>query len=749
MKKIRLKYKLIFGPMIMVFLIMVVSLTLVVTVLKKQNRGTSFDQIQKSANIVQEELRARQLKLTEAAQQVSNAKDLGARVKPFAEGFRDNKYLSTMLTMFEDDCKRTLNDLSQIAMASNVSKMAIYTSQKELLAFTVQKNSESYVIGYGLDASTVASFRLNEQRKGEEVKSDQWREPKAFSELPMVVKLGNEIPKTEKTSLEEMENAVWLTVYVPVTATCLNWENKQVEKCQVGCILASQKLDKEIVHKMSLLTGMKINVFTKDGDFVVGDLPEYKKIMTSRSQAEKAGEGQGKREIEQSEIDLKEGSYYQGAFPLYGENGPVGMIAILLSSEAAWSNTWQMIKVLMLVYLVCIILIIPSAIFFSHSLSTPIYRVIRSLTDAARKVSAASSLVSSSSQELAEKTSQQAASLEDTSSSLEEIASMTKGNAEHAQQVDRLSNESSAYLKDANNSMKDLIRNMEETSSASVNVSRVIKSIDEIAFQTNLLALNAAIEAARAGEAGAGFAVVSEEVRSLALRSAESSKNTQELMKKIIQMIEVGAGLVKETDTKYRDAAVKVHKVTDLIEEVSNASAEQTKGIEKINRAVAEMDRATQDNAANAQKSASASEALNAQVEQVNGMIHDLFAVVGSSNGAHNGGFRVSEKAKQMMGRLHQTTANLLHPGGTEGQVAPMLMQKLSNFKKKIEGKRAAQKDPEEAIPLHEKDGESGIPWKTEKNSFSAPSPKRDEGYTESYRNSSPLISGMVKPPRK
>jgi len=448
--------------------------------------------------------------------------------------------------------------------------------------------------------------------------------------------LATEVPKVEKTGLEIMENAVCLTSYMPLTAECINKEKSEMVKCQAGCVLAIQKLDREMTHKMALLTGMKINVFTQEG-LSVGDLPDYKKIEAGSVQRQKADWDQWKQEVALGEIDLKEGSYFQGVLPLYGDKGLAGMIAGFLSGQAAWNNTWQMIRLLIFVYLICIVLIIPLAMFFSHSLSTPIHKVIRSLSDAAQKVYEASFLVSSSSQQLAEKTSQQAASLEETSSSLEEMASMTRRNTDNAQQVEQLSREGSEHLKSANNSMKDLIRSMEDTSSASVNVSKIIKTIDAIAFQTNLLALNAAVEAARAGEAGAGFAVVAEEVRNLALRSAEASKNTQDRVKEITQKIEIGSALVKETDTKYRDAALKTHKVTELVGEISNASAEQNQGIDRLNRAVAEMDKVTQDNAASAEESSSAAVELKNQAEQMERILEDLIAIVGAAEAVVKG----------------------------------------------------------------------------------------------------------------
>ncbi len=263
----------------------------------------------------------------------------------------------------------------------------------------------------------------------------------------------------------------------------------------------------------------------------------------------------------------------------------------------------------------------------------PVKKVAEGLDTTAEQLTSAARQVSSASHNLAEGASEQASSLEQTSASLHKMSSMTKRNADHAEQADSLSKKSIDNLRNANTSMKALIRSMEEASTLSGNVAKIIKTVDEIAFQTNLLALNAAVEAARAGDAGAGFSVVADEVRNLALRSAEASGSTQNLVEDIIGKIQEGSELVRETDDRYREVALSVQKVTELVREISAASREQAEGIEHLNRAVSEIDRVTQQNAASAEETASASEEMNAQSEQMKAVVNQLGAMVGGGAG--------------------------------------------------------------------------------------------------------------------
>ena len=211
-------------------------------------------------------------------------------------------------------------------------------------------------------------------------------------------------------------------------------------------------------------------------------------------------------------------------------------------------------------------------------------------------------IVEESAMQLAEGASEQASAVEETSSSIEEISSMMKKNTENSNEGNRLMAATEQVLADGNASMKALISSLQETSAASDNIGKIIKTIQEIAFQTNLLALNAAVEAARAGEAGSGFAVVAEEVRNLAMRSAEAAQNTEKLIEDIVHKIKNGTDLVQETDEKYREVAVSTHKVAGLISEIAAAIQEQSEGIEQVNRAISEIDKVAQNGAASAEE---------------------------------------------------------------------------------------------------------------------------------------------------
>ncbi len=263
-----------------------------------------------------------------------------------------------------------------------------------------------------------------------------------------------------------------------------------------------------------------------------------------------------------------------------------------------------------------------------RAINRALMQAVRELGVGTELVASAAHQVSGSSQSLAQSSSEQAASLEETSASSEEINSMASKNSENCGMAATMVARSEASFIQANRILEATVGAMTELHAQSGRISKVIKVIDEIAFQTNILALNAAVEAARAGESGMGFAVVAEEVRNLAQRSAQAAKDTAALIEESIAKSNEGKAKVDEVAGAIRAISSDASEVKRLVDEVNLGSQEQTRGIGQISRAVSQMQQATQTTAAGAEESAAAAEELNSQSESMRLLVGRLTAMV-------------------------------------------------------------------------------------------------------------------------
>ena len=243
--------------------------------------------------------------------------------------------------------------------------------------------------------------------------------------------------------------------------------------------------------------------------------------------------------------------------------------------------------------------------------------VVSNVRANSESVATASAEIAQGNQDLSQRTEQQASALEETAASMEQLGSTVKQNADNARQANQLAMCASTVAVQGGDVVGQVVETMKGINDSSRKIADIIGVIDGIAFQTNILALNAAVEAARAGDQGRGFAVVASEVRSLAQRSAAAAKEVKSLISVSVERVEHGSALVNKAGTTMTEVVSSIKRVTDIMGEISAASAEQSTGVAQVGEAVSQMDRATQQNSALVEESAAAAEGLNGQAHQL------------------------------------------------------------------------------------------------------------------------------------
>ncbi len=310
-----------------------------------------------------------------------------------------------------------------------------------------------------------------------------------------------------------------------------------------------------------------------------------------------------------------------------------------IRQRISWSATVVFGLSVIVFFFVC------AGLVMSRRLSGTLKTVSGNLKETSDHVFDAASQISRSGRLLSESAANEAAAMEETSSSMEEMTSMADQNSSSAQSMAKSIQEVQKRVRVADAAMGELKTSIEETIQANQDTSNIIKSIDEIAFQTNLLALNAAVEAARAGELGAGFAVVADEVRNLAIRATEAAKNTTGLIEGSLTKSKAGSEALEKANAAFQEAAALLSHVAQSVQDVAVASDEQSQGFAQVSRAVTDMDRMIQQNAAEAEASASVSMTLEQWAEELDGCVSELLSLTGKTAGSGDGGGIRSEDA--------------------------------------------------------------------------------------------------------
>ena len=263
-------------------------------------------------------------------------------------------------------------------------------------------------------------------------------------------------------------------------------------------------------------------------------------------------------------------------------------------------------------------------------------KTLGNIKESAYQVGAGAQQVAIASQSLAQGSTEQASAIEQVTSSISEVTSRTKQNADEAKEAETLVNQAKEEAIAGTDEMNKMMSAMQDITEASENISKIIKTIDDIAFQTNILALNAAVEAARAGEHGKGFAVVAEEVRNLAAKSAAAASETAEMIEDSIEKTQNGSVIANETSSKLAAIASNVEKIVKIVENIAESSNEQAIALEQIDEAVGQVSSVVQNNSATSEQCAAASEELSNQAQ-------NLKVLLGNYNLKNNSGISDAE----------------------------------------------------------------------------------------------------------
>jgi len=619
--KIQLKNKITFGALLMLITAMMLCIVVVSIIIKKQNRQASYEILKKSFRLMIDEISEKEKEFVSACRQIAAANDMGTNVRHIAENKLQFSFL-IMRIAYETVAGAVYN----IANNINVWKIAVYDAEGDIVAFYISEKNESQ-LGYKHLVPQV-TYEIATLKDNEELTESSWKSIDTFTDIAS--EFGEALPNQEIIRFEVTENHLCLVSYIPVMAEEYSRESGTMIPKQFGVLKASMRFDDSFVKKISELTGTDINIFTKE--LIAGSLKEYTSFDISIFKNLSSQWNLRDQNIFFDEISINNNLYFQGILPIYSDKTCISAIALFYSKEIARANTLQIIRLLSIVSAGCLLLFIPVTFIFANTLSKHIEAIALKLAVSSEKVASASAEILSASRSLENNSMKQASCTEQSASQLSEISSAMKHNAENAEKADMLRKKSRSALQSAGIVMEKTGVAMSHIHSSGEDISKIVRTIEDIAFQTNLLALNASVEAARAGKAGAGFSVVADEVRNLAMRSAKAAKETQSLIKKTVSNIRTGSDLMEKNRNEFQIIMENNSKTGELIKKIAGALNEHSQSIEQINIAVDAIGILTQQNSESVHESGNLSESMNKEAEELTQLVNELIMLIGIRN---------------------------------------------------------------------------------------------------------------------
>lgn len=686
---LKLKQKILGVILLVVLTVMIVSSLVISYVTYNQNVETTNANLVVGANNIKAKITEIQEDLVRKVSQMNTVFKVNENVK-FIGDFKKDYDLSMTETGFVD----LANALFATVTGNNINDMAIYDVNGELVAFSEQQADGQYLVGYYY-VNPEKAFKYTRIAHDGDSKKNPWEVNSQVQGVNGGNGLKNSLTRSDMSaavsnSLGRQGKNLALSISVPVMVDDYNKDTDKMEPKLFGYVLLSKILGKDFVSQMAKLTGLHVNIFAGE-TLSFGDLSAYSTVSraTISDTVDKSWTLRA-QEVLPSILDMDAKKYFQGVLPVYSNEKFTGAIAVLTSNKTVMDNTLQVVYTLVIVYLCCIVLIIPVALFFSGTMVKSILNVTASLKDVAQgegdltkriqikskdeigelshwfnmfveKLQVMIADISTSSQALSSSvqvTQKEAGDLSNNSKQMLDIThSVTQSTNEMSSEISSISGvvgQASDNLdivasstEEMTATINEIAKNAETARAMSVETGEKIEaasgkvnqlgvdakeidgfteSINEISEQTNLLALNATIEAARAGESGKGFAVVAGEIKALATQTANA---TQDIKLKI--------------DNIMRSASVTV----DEMDEISKTFGDMNEVVNEIASAIEEQSATTKEIADNTATVASGISDVNASISQFDGLATE---VAGEMDAVNQASSNMSENCTHING---------------------------------------------------------------------------------------------------